>query len=932
MMPTSSSNDTTITLLSLSSVPTCSDASSCSTMAVVEGGQIVPVIPGLGKKLNALLYCTILNGDDSDCYLEACLNEGGCGKEWNFFALVNDTMPLALDGVRQAWKSIVNLFPSVLGDYMNYCVEITNTCEKFGDDSFECYQSRANTYAPNSAHDPRSLQYTGINLELRLKAEQRGHLIQDIAEGRYEYPMDMRYEWKNITIEMMKAFMQAQHMLRSLSDETVNEGMLLLDDIDASLQALLLVSDPDEIQYTSYRGVLFQIMAVVRGYSSNPAALPSSGLVLPTYSANFLIDKFGRMKDEMTYQMLGDRLTDSITTVNQDTLKLLSQNAVELVAQDAALHVKLDVAKSEMERAQQQMMNAEMKANQYKGKLEGNYRDLKTALKEYVQQERTDFFLELGKTFMTVASGDMMKLLKTDFNNIDIGSLNTILKGIKVITKLAKIVMVVKDFPSDKSAPGLPNPDGSDNDLEAYLDGSANKYQEMAKAANEALGKLGHAQFEGMVNDLIAEFAPILEIDNSGVVQTATKVIMDFKTGMAYRKDKYDATVSFASAAGRVAVATAEIVALNQALDNIKNLQEDVEAALEEQELMGTIAILQIMLSSLTSADLVGELCNAHMYVNGGDISNSIKHICGIDGGTVPSVELLEHLVEGSASLGDIVQTIGGALKTFQDAPELFHRQVPKMGTRTAMFTFANERDDIVQLVPKVDLGGFLSGEDITFTLYKGSPLLDSFTYNNFNNPMLVGYAALLDGVKIVEPDRNKYIDISLRFSRSFEVYHWELGTRTFLKPTSTEWPVSSSRPMYDDFCQYPVVVSPNSGEEFCFQTSFSNLEYPPSAKDEIFAFDSIYTSYTLSLANPEIIAEMTEEEMANLSLSVYFFYYNTIGQGPSFQALGVRELDQGPSNPEEHHPYHKSGGRLIEFREEAIGGVNILRAYDVNT
>ncbi len=254
------------------------------------------------------------------------------------------------------------------------------------------------------------------------------------------------------------------------------------------------------------------------------------------------------------------------------------------------------------------------------------------------------------------------------------------------------------------------------------------------------------------------------------------------------------------------------------------------------------------------------------------------------------------------------------------------------MGTRTAMFTFANERDDIVQLVPKVDLGGFLSGEDITFTLYKGSPLLDSFTYNNFNNPMLVGYAALLDGVKIVEPDRNKYIDISLRFSRSFEVYHWELGTRTFLKPTSTEWPVSSSRPMYDDFCQYPVVVSPNSGEEFCFQTSFSNLEYPPSAKDEIFAFDSIYTSYTLSLANPEIIAEMTEEEMANLSLSVYFFYYNTIGQGPSFQALGVRELDQGPSNPEEHHPYHKSGGRLIEFREEAIGGVNILRAYDVNT
>ncbi len=905
-------------------------------MAVVEGGLPVAVIPGLGKRLNAILYCTSMNGTDSDCYLEACRNENGCGKEWNFFTLVNDTMSSALEGVREAWKSIVNLFPSGLVEYLNYCGEIYNSCETFGDDSVECYRSRANTYAPNSVNDPRSLLYPDVNLELRLKAQQKSYFIQDFNEGRIEYPRNMRYNWKNITQKMMRTLLISQRMLRSLCKETVIEGMSLLDELDATLQAVLLVYEP-EMQYTSYHGVLLQIMAVARGYSCNPAPLPSSGLLLPIYSADFLLGKFRRMKEDMTYQMLSDRFTDVITAVNEDTLDLLAQNALELKAEGAALQVEMDIALSEMSRAKKQMNNAEGKVRGLSRQLNENYEALQKAVEEHQEEQQAKFYTRLVFSFLSMSTLDFSRALTTDYEaHSGLG----VIMALRIISNLALTVMDAMEATGkgDHSGiPALPDSSGDFGDFEAYLDDSGNTYKAMAKAANEALGQMGHAGYEAIVNDFTENMVPYMRIDDTNVQQKATKLLMDITTGMAYEKDKYDAMIAFASAAGRAAVATAQIVGLNQVIGNIENLQEDVEDALEEQELRGTIVALQMMLSSLNSADLMEQLCNAHMYVNGGEISWSIQHICGVEGGFAPTPELLEDLLDNKATLGDIVDRVGVALGHFENTPKLFYRQVPRGvgGTRTALFKFASKEGphDNTQQFPEIDLGGFLSGQALTFVLYKGSPLLDSFSSDNFNNPMLVGYAALLDGVNITDPNANKYINIGLGFSKSFEVYNWASGAKMFLKPTSTEWPVSSFRPMYNHYCHNTPVASPTTDELFCFQTSISELDNPTSGKDDLFAFDSIYTSYTITLKNPGIIADMTEEERAGVSLSILFFYYNTQGQANEWSRR--EEIDQEPPHPEEkslYDPSHKLGGMPIRFLPEPVGNMTILRAHIVNT
>ncbi len=360
-MPTSLSNNTTISFFSLSTATKCEELDFCSRASAVNGGLELLSIHGIGKRFNAVLTC-LMTGEN-DCYLEACRHENGCGKEWNFFALVNDTMMPELQGVKNAWKSVIDIYrQSDLADYLHYCSEVDNSCKEFGHASIECYQTRANAFAPNSVNDPRSVVYTDINLELKLKARQKSTYIQDFNDGHVDYPK-IHYMWKNVTIETMSTFLQAQRMLRSLSDETVIKGKELLDELDETLQALILVTESELHKYTSYHGILLQLMALVRGYSLQPPPLPSSGLLLPLYSADFLLGQFRHMKEDMTYEALSDKLTDVITTVNEATLTLLSVNAQQLTAEGSAAHVELDLAINELGRAKKQMTEADSKTH-----------------------------------------------------------------------------------------------------------------------------------------------------------------------------------------------------------------------------------------------------------------------------------------------------------------------------------------------------------------------------------------------------------------------------------------------------------------------------------------------------------------------------------------------------------------------------------------
>ncbi len=851
-----------------------------------EGGLEIIELPGIPVKLNALLCCiSLTNWDDSECYLEACRDERGCGEEWNFTALVNDTLPSAplLKDVREAWKSIVNSF-SVATGYLSYCIEITATCKKFGDASDECYESRASAYGPHSAMDPRLLD-TGNKLDVLLKAHQKSNMVKWINEegtSLNTYPK-MRYEWKDITVEMLKAFMQAQRMLNSLSDETALEGQTLVSDLDASLQALVMVAEDEEEVYTSYRGILLQLLAVVRGYSCGTVSLPSSGLNLPIYSASFLVSKLERYKDRLTYESIEGGLNFVITEVKNSTMINLAQMAADLIAQDSVLQVELELALNEMERLETQVRLAMQRSEAHGKKMKPNFEKVIEAVENYEEAARKQFYTELAFSFLFLASFDFTKVLKMkEIVNIATLTVKILTMITECMSTVSKIMNERPTNPDDKGMPFLPNLDTSGS-ASSYVDGNHTAmYMEMAKKVNEALAFMGPGRFQQLTNDFVKEISYFLHFDDGAVKAEATNLLMDVKTGNAYKKDAYDAMVNYASVVGRAASISAQITGVKELLYNIKNLEAEAEAGLEETQMRGSVAALQMMLQSLKAADLVTQLSNCQMYANGGEIDPKVLHICGVEGGSAPTAKFVDDVIDGKATLGNIVSNVRDQLSTFQEAPELFHRYFPVgLQTRVGIFTFKNTPGDESQWTSDNGLGNFLSGEPLTFSFYKGSPLLSSFTTSNFNNPMLVGFAALIDGVKINNPDRNLYLDINMKFSNSFEIYNSNLqtGKKTFLKPELQTWPVNSVRPMYDEYCYTPIVLSPETGAKFCFQTSLHNLELPRGGVDDYFSFNSIYTSYTLTLENPELLESLSQEELSNVSLSLFMFYYNTKGE-----------------------------------------------------
>ncbi len=548
------------------------------------------------------------------------------------------------------------------------------------------------------------------------------------------------------------------------------------------------------------------------------------------------------------------------------------------------------------------------------------------AVKAYQRKKQAEFWCEIAFTAVSVASGDVGSIISMKSGG-DKDMLNAI-KICKVVEMTAKLGSAILDcesrFPGFGGVVAMPSPfENTTDSTDAYTADSANTFKQLATQTNEVLGKVTPAQFVAFSNEVTVNMQPYLSYDDGGVIAAATKLLMDVKTGMSYKRDHYDAMIAYAAAAGRTAVATAQIVALKQVVSNIENLQDDIEDAQEEQHLVGTIAALQMLLGALNSADFLAQLCNAHMYANGGLIDSHIQHVCGVEGGFAPTPELLHDILDSKATLGDIVKSVGNALGSFEEAPELFYRPMPTgVSSRIASFTFSSEQGSDIQF-SELGLGDFLDGKEMTFSLYKGSPLLELFTTDNFNNPILVGYTTLLDGVEIKDPGYNKYLDIRLGFAKSFEVYNGP-NPKQFLKPKSTEWPVSSIRPMHDSYCFFPAVQSPETGKLFCPQASLSKSESPQTSKDDLFAFDSIYTTYTLTLRNPEIIADMTDDEKENVRLSLFFYYYNTVGEASS-EAEAVRNLAT-----EKHHG--KLAGRPMSLEQVEEDGVTYMRPIPVNT
>ncbi len=191
-MPTSLSNNTKILLFSARGVQLCDkeDLNFCSHESAVSGAPQTLHVPGrFGEKFGFLLSCIISGDNDNDyCCTNSCRHDDGCGDEWDFSSLVNDTMAPELQGVRNAWRDVLyTVVNSEMGDYVRYCRDLDNECNEFGEDSFQCYKTRATGILPGSAHDPRPyIDYTEINLELKLKAHQKSQYIQDWNGGGVE--------------------------------------------------------------------------------------------------------------------------------------------------------------------------------------------------------------------------------------------------------------------------------------------------------------------------------------------------------------------------------------------------------------------------------------------------------------------------------------------------------------------------------------------------------------------------------------------------------------------------------------------------------------------------------------------------------------------------------------------------------------------------
>ncbi len=141
-MPTSLSNNTKILLFSARGVQLCDkeDLNFCSHESAVSGAPQTLHVPGrFGEKFGFLLSCIISGDNDNDyCCTNSCRHDDGCGDEWDFSSLVNDTMAPELQGVRNAWRDVLyTVVNSEIGDYVRYCRDLDNECNKFGEDSFQ---------------------------------------------------------------------------------------------------------------------------------------------------------------------------------------------------------------------------------------------------------------------------------------------------------------------------------------------------------------------------------------------------------------------------------------------------------------------------------------------------------------------------------------------------------------------------------------------------------------------------------------------------------------------------------------------------------------------------------------------------------------------------------------------------------------------------
>ncbi len=368
-----------------------------------------------------------------------------------------------------------------------------------------------------------------------------------------------------------------------------------------------------------------------------------------------------------------------------------------------------------------------------------------------------------------------------------------------------------------------------------------------------------------------------LNHEDGDVAYASNKLLLNVKTGTRYNQDTYESNIAFAQAAGRAAVATSQLVGNQQVTSNIERLNNDLENS-EEQGLVSIVAAVHLLIGALSSADYVSQLCSSHLYANGASMDFRIASNCK-ENSIGPTPQLWHDLLSNTATLYDITKAAIAAVDSFKAYPNLFKRDVSIVNNYYAYgLKFYNDVNDAQGLGLSFD--SYFEGKPTSFSLYQGSPLLEGtggiFV---FNNPMLLGYYVIAEGLNITS--KTVSFQHRLDFDRVFKVYN---GTAEvlFMKPQSKDWGPSAMRliaPGESTYCKQDTVDSPwsdkGSNMIYCPMASIQ----PSAPQDPVFAFDSIYTRYQLTFLNPEILEPMTEEEKANVKIEITLWYQSTSGE-----------------------------------------------------